>query len=93
VLIGIPRESKAGETLVAATAKKATQLTQLGNDVVVETGAGEAAEQFDSAFAESGIRVSTSPRPALAPALPRARPSRRSWTARSSRRWMMLAAP
>ena len=31
--IGIPRESKPGETLVAATAKTATQLQALGYDV------------------------------------------------------------
>ncbi len=53
--IGIPRESKPGETLVAATAKTATQLQALGYDVVVEHGAGEQADQPDSAFAAAGI--------------------------------------
>ena len=38
MLIGIPRESKPGETLVAATAKTANQLQGLGYDVVVESG-------------------------------------------------------
>ncbi|NYJ03215.1 NAD(P) transhydrogenase subunit alpha [Nocardioides thalensis] len=60
MLIGIPRESKAGETLVAATAKTASQLAQLGYDVVVETGAGEAADQLDSAYADAGVRVGSS---------------------------------
>ncbi|WP_435771485.1 Re/Si-specific NAD(P)(+) transhydrogenase subunit alpha [Nocardioides sp. SYSU DS0651] len=60
MLIGIPRESKPGETLVAATAKTATQLTNLGYDVVVESGAGELADQADSAFTEAGIRVGSS---------------------------------
>ena len=41
VRIGIPRESRPGETLVAATAKTASQLAGLGYDVVVEQGAGE----------------------------------------------------
>nr|WP_218910845.1 Re/Si-specific NAD(P)(+) transhydrogenase subunit alpha [Nocardioides thalensis] len=59
-MIGIPRESKAGETLVAATAKTASQLAQLGYDVVVETGAGEAADQLDSAYADAGVRVGSS---------------------------------
>ncbi len=59
MLIGIPRESKPGETLVAATAKTATQLTQLGYDVVVESGAGTSSDQPDSAFADAGIRVGT----------------------------------
>ena len=40
--IGIPRESRPGETLVAATAKTASQLAALGYDVVVEAGAGAA---------------------------------------------------
>ncbi|KRA38831.1 MULTISPECIES: Re/Si-specific NAD(P)(+) transhydrogenase subunit alpha [unclassified Nocardioides] len=60
MLIGIPRESKPGETLVAATAKTVTQLTNLGYDVVVEAGAGNAADQPDSAFTDAGVRVGTS---------------------------------
>lgn len=57
MLIGIPRESKTGETLVAATAKTANQLQGLGYDVVVESGAGAHADQADEAFAEAGVRV------------------------------------
>ncbi|EGD54872.1 Re/Si-specific NAD(P)(+) transhydrogenase subunit alpha [Gordonia neofelifaecis] len=57
MLIGIPRESKAGETLVAATAKTVAQLQQLGYDVIVEAGAGARAEQPDTAFADAGTRV------------------------------------
>ncbi|WP_148573301.1 Re/Si-specific NAD(P)(+) transhydrogenase subunit alpha [Nocardioides caldifontis] len=57
MLIGVPRESKPGETLVAATAKTATQLIDLGYDVIVESGAGEAADQPDSAFVDAGVRV------------------------------------
>ncbi|MCX6398339.1 MAG: Re/Si-specific NAD(P)(+) transhydrogenase subunit alpha [Propionibacteriales bacterium] len=60
MLIGIPRESKPGETLVAATAKTVSQLTNLGYDVVVEAGAGNAADQPDSAFVDAGVRVGTS---------------------------------
>ena len=58
--IGIPRESRPGETLVAATAKTAAQLAALGYDVVVEAGAGIAADQPDSAYADAGVRVGTS---------------------------------
>ncbi len=57
--IGIPRESRPGETLVAATAKTASQLVALGYDVVVEQGAGAAADQPDAAFADADIRVGT----------------------------------
>ena len=39
--IGVPRESKAGETRVAATPKTVDQLSGLGYDVVVEAGAGD----------------------------------------------------
>jgi len=59
VRIGIPRESKAGETLVAATSATATQLQKLGYDVVVESGAGAQADQPDSAFTEAEIAVGT----------------------------------
>ncbi|WP_036489935.1 MULTISPECIES: Re/Si-specific NAD(P)(+) transhydrogenase subunit alpha [Nocardioides] len=55
--IGIPRESRQGETLVAATTITAAQLESLGYDVVVESGAGVAADQTDAAFTEAGIRV------------------------------------
>ncbi|MEO9322839.1 Re/Si-specific NAD(P)(+) transhydrogenase subunit alpha [Nocardioides sp. C4-1] len=55
--IGIPRESKAGETLVAATPKTAAQLVALGYEVVVESGAGLSADATDEAFAAAGITV------------------------------------
>ncbi|WP_110180707.1 Re/Si-specific NAD(P)(+) transhydrogenase subunit alpha [Nocardioides solisilvae] len=55
--IGIPRESRDGETLVAATAKTAEQLVGLGYEVVVESGAGQAADLRDETYAEAGIRV------------------------------------
>ena len=55
--IGIPRESRPGETLVAATAKTAAQLAALGYEVVVEQGAGEAADQPDAAFTAAGVAV------------------------------------
>ncbi|MFL6160450.1 MAG: Re/Si-specific NAD(P)(+) transhydrogenase subunit alpha [Marmoricola sp.] len=55
--IGIPRETRAGETLVAATAKTVGQLEALGYDVVVETGAGTAAAQPDEDLAAAGVTV------------------------------------
>ena len=55
--IGIPRESRQGETLVAATPTTAGQLQGLGYEVVVERGAGTAADQPDAAFEAAGIRV------------------------------------
>jgi NAD(P) transhydrogenase subunit alpha len=55
--IGIPRESRPGETLVAATAKTTEQLVKLGYDVVVESGAGAAADQPDASYAAAGASV------------------------------------
>jgi H+-translocating NAD(P) transhydrogenase subunit alpha len=57
VRIGIPRESRPGETLVAATPTTAGQLQALGYEVVVERGAGTAAAQPDEAFEAAGVRV------------------------------------
>ncbi|UMG94503.1 Re/Si-specific NAD(P)(+) transhydrogenase subunit alpha [Nocardioides sp. TF02-7] len=57
MLIGVPRESKAGESLVAATAKTAAQLVGLGYEVVVESGAGAGADQADEAYAGAGARI------------------------------------
>jgi NAD(P) transhydrogenase subunit alpha len=57
VRIGIPRESQVGETLVAATSATAALLLKLGYEVVVESGAGVAADQPDAAFAKAGVTV------------------------------------
>ena len=38
--LGVPAESKAGETRVAATPKTVEQIVKLGYDVVVEPGGG-----------------------------------------------------
>jgi H+-translocating NAD(P) transhydrogenase subunit alpha len=57
VRIGIPRESREGETLVAATPTTAGQLRDLGYEVVLERGAGTGADQPDAAFEAAGIRV------------------------------------
>lgn len=55
--IGIPRETTAGESLVAATPASASQLIKLGYDVVVEAGAGEAADQPDAAYEAAGVTI------------------------------------
>ena len=55
--IGVPRESRVGETLVAATAKTAAQLVALGYDVLVEAGAGDLADQHDAAYTRAGVGI------------------------------------
>jgi NAD(P) transhydrogenase subunit alpha len=55
--IGVIRESKTGETRVAATPKTVEQLRGLGYAVVVEHGAGAAASFTDSAYEEAGATI------------------------------------
>jgi NAD(P) transhydrogenase subunit alpha len=57
MLIGVLRESRPGETRVAATPATASQLLALGYDVVVEPGAGAAASFTDAAYLEAGASV------------------------------------
>ena len=57
--IGVPRETRARETRVAATPATVTKLVGLGYDVVVETGAGAASSFPDEAYAEAGRGVGT----------------------------------
>ena len=55
--IGVPRESRARETRVAATPKTVGQLIGLGYEVVIESGAGQLASFDDHAYAAAGARV------------------------------------
>ena len=57
--IGVPRESHAGERLVAATPATVPRLRRLGHDVVVEAGAGAQATFPDAAYAEAGATLGT----------------------------------
>jgi NAD(P) transhydrogenase subunit alpha len=55
--IGIPKESQAGERRVAATPKTVSQLRGLGYEVVVQSGAGEAASYPDAAYAAENATI------------------------------------
>jgi NAD(P) transhydrogenase subunit alpha len=55
--IGIPKESMAGETRVAATPKTVGQIIKLGFQVAVESGAGDAASFTDGMYASAGAEV------------------------------------
>lgn len=55
--IGVPAESKPGETRVAATPKTVGQLIGLGYEVVVERGAGARSSFSDDAYAAAGASV------------------------------------
>ncbi|MPW36489.1 Re/Si-specific NAD(P)(+) transhydrogenase subunit alpha [Vibrio sp. B1Z05] len=55
--IGVPRESLAGETRVAATPKTVEQLIKLGFEVSIEEEAGALASFDNQAFAASGATI------------------------------------
>jgi len=57
MMIGIPKESLAGETRVAATPQTVAQLIKLGFSVGVETGAGLAANFIDQAYIDAGASI------------------------------------
>ncbi|GHC53176.1 Re/Si-specific NAD(P)(+) transhydrogenase subunit alpha [Streptomyces violaceochromogenes] len=55
--IGVPAESTAGETRVAATPATVGRLVALGYDVVVEPGAGASSRFSDAAYREAGAEL------------------------------------
>ena len=57
--LGVPAESKAGETRVAATPKTVEQIVKLGYDVVVEPGSGALASYPDQSYVDAGARLAT----------------------------------
>jgi len=57
MLIGVPLESAAGETRVAATAETAKKLKAQGHTVRVQSGAGVAASLTDAAYAAAGAEI------------------------------------
>jgi NAD(P) transhydrogenase subunit alpha len=57
MLIGVTRETRPGETRVAATPATVGQLLKLGYEVVVESGAGVLSSFADEAYVEAGARI------------------------------------
>ena len=53
----VPRESRAGETRVAATPETVDKLVKAGLEVVVETGAGARARRSDDEYRKVGARI------------------------------------
>ena len=60
MIIGVPRETVAGETRVASTPDIVAKLVAKGFDVVVEQGAGTAASFTDKAFEAAGATIADS---------------------------------
>src|SRR6187549_1886318 len=57
MLIGVPRETAAGETRVAATPETTKKLKAQGHTIRVESGAGVPASVTDDAYAAAGAEI------------------------------------
>src|SRR5664279_2275704 len=57
MLIGVPRETAAGETRVAVTPETAKKLKAQGNTIRVESSAGVAASATDAAYTAAGAEI------------------------------------
>jgi NAD(P) transhydrogenase subunit alpha len=57
MVVGVPKESAAGEHRVALVPELVPRLAKAGLDVLVQEGAGEAAGFRDAAYAEKGARL------------------------------------
>ena len=57
MVIGVPRENRAGETRVALSPTALPQLTKAGFEIIIESGAGDAAGYPDAAFTDRGARI------------------------------------
>lgn len=55
--VGIPREIFEGERRVAATPMTCAKMRKLGLEVLVQAGAGEAADYSDAAYLETGAEI------------------------------------
>ena len=64
--IGVPLETHAGETRVAATPETVKKLIASGFSVTVEAGAGTAASYLDADYAAAGATIAKTLKDALA---------------------------
>ncbi|MDB5762286.1 MAG: Re/Si-specific transhydrogenase subunit alpha, partial [Herminiimonas sp.] len=59
MLLGIPLETRPGETRVAATPETVRKLLAAPHQVIVQAGAGRAASVTDDAYQAAGARIGT----------------------------------
>src|ERR1039458_10346316 len=57
MLIGIPKETRSGETRVAMSPEVAKKLIKVGYEILVEQAAGESAGFPDSEFKKEGCKI------------------------------------
>lgn len=60
MIIGVPKESRTGERRVAASPETVKKLIELGFQVTVQKGAGEASSVPDATFKEAGASIGAS---------------------------------
>ena len=65
MIVAIPKERRPGETRVAASPDTVKKLIDLGLDVVVEKGAGQAAAMTDEAYKAAGATIAKDTKTAL----------------------------
>jgi NAD(P) transhydrogenase subunit alpha len=65
MLIGVIKETSAGEARVATTPETAKKFTGLGYQVIIQSGAGNASSYPDSQYAAVGVQIATSAADAL----------------------------
>jgi len=65
MIVAIPKERRPGETRVAASPDTVKKLIDLGLDVVVEKGAGQAAAMTDDAYKAAGATIARDTKSAL----------------------------
>ncbi len=83
LLIGVPKETAAGEKRVATVPEVVTKLVKLGFSVAVESGAGDAANFADDTYRAAGAEVVADGRRALGQGRHRLQGAR----ARARRKW------
>jgi NAD(P) transhydrogenase subunit alpha len=66
LIVGVPKETAAGERRVALSPESVKALIALGPEVIVEAGAGTSAGYEDSAFEEAGARLESNTATVLA---------------------------
>ncbi len=59
--IAVPRERRSGERRVAASPETVKKLVGLGQEVMIETGAGAGAGFRDEDYAQAGAKIATEP--------------------------------
>ena len=57
MLIGVPKETHPGEQRVALTPETAGRIAKLGHELILQSGAGVAADFSDEAYREAGVEV------------------------------------